>query len=94
VQVRIRRLEQGLAEIRRVRFACSIDGQPAALNLVVESEQRLAVVPEGIPGEPRTLTLPPVTPAELVGRQLCDRERDPAFLESMAVAYAMAQSML
>ena len=94
VAVRIRRLEQGPAEIRRVRFACSIEAKPAALNLVVESEQRLAIVPEGIPGEPRTLTLPPLTPAELIGRQLSDRERDPVFRESMAAAQVMAQSVL
>jgi hypothetical protein len=30
----------------------------------------------------------------LIGRQLCDRERDAAFRESMAVAQVMAQSLL
>jgi glucose-6-phosphate dehydrogenase assembly protein OpcA len=94
VRVRIKRLEQGPAEIRRMRIACSIDGKPAALNLVVEDEQRLAIVPEGIDGEPRTITLPAITPAELIGRQLSDRESDPVFRESMAVAQVMAQSVL
>jgi len=52
------------------------------------------VVLEGVEGAPRTMTLPPVSAAELVGRQLSDRERDPVFHESMAVAGAMAQSVL
>jgi glucose-6-phosphate dehydrogenase assembly protein OpcA len=94
VRVRIKRLEHGPAEIRRIRIACSIDNQPGALNLVVESEQRLAILLEGIAGEPRTMSLPPLTPAELIGRQLSDRERDPVFHESMAVAQMMAQSLL
>jgi glucose-6-phosphate dehydrogenase assembly protein OpcA len=94
VRVRIKRLDQGLAEIRRIRIACSIDHQPGALNLVVESEQRLAIVLEGIEGEPRTMTLPPLTAAEVIGRQLSDRERDPVFRESMAVAQVMAQGLL
>jgi hypothetical protein len=40
------------------------------------------------------MALPPHTAAELIGRQLSDRERDPAFRESMAVAGGMAQSLL
>jgi glucose-6-phosphate dehydrogenase assembly protein OpcA len=94
VAVRIKRLDQGPPEIRRVHFACRIDDKPAALNLLVESADRLAIVPEGIPGEPRTITLPPVTPAELIARQLSDRERDPVFRESMNLAQVMAQSLL
>lgn len=94
VRVRIRRLEQGPAEIHRVRIACTIDEKPGALNLIVESEQRLAIQLEGIEGEPRTIALPPLTPAELIGRQLSDRARDPVFRESMAVAQVMAQSVM
>jgi glucose-6-phosphate dehydrogenase assembly protein OpcA len=94
LRVRIRRLEQGPAEIHRIRIACAIDGKPGALNLVVESEQRLAIQLEGIEGEPRTIALPPLTPAELIGRQLSDRARDPVFRESMVVAQVMAQSVL
>lgn len=94
VRVRLRRLDQGPAEIRHIRIVCRIDNQPVNMNFVVESAERLAVVLEGIEGEPRTITLPPLSPAELVGRQLSDRERDPIFRESMAVAQVMAQSVL
>jgi len=94
VRVRIKRLDQGPPEIRHIRIACSIDRKPGALNLVVESAERLAIVLEGIEGEPRTMTIPPLTPAELIGRQLSDRERDPVFRASMAVAQVMAQSLL
>jgi glucose-6-phosphate dehydrogenase assembly protein OpcA len=93
-RVRIRRLDQGPPEIRRVHLACTLNEAPAALNLVVEDGQRLAIQLEGAEGAPRTLTLPPHLPAELIGRQLSDRERDPVFHESMAAAQVMAQSLL
>jgi hypothetical protein len=60
----------------------------------MEDGRRLAALLEGVEGAPRTLTLPPVSAAELVGKQLSDRERDPVFHESMAVAGAMAQCVL
>jgi glucose-6-phosphate dehydrogenase assembly protein OpcA len=94
LRVRIKRLEQGPPEIRRVRLACKLDGKPAALNLVVEDELRLAIQLEGVDAAPRTLTVPPRSPAELVGRQLSDRAPDPVFRESMAVAQILAQSVL
>ncbi|HZY88353.1 MAG TPA: glucose-6-phosphate dehydrogenase assembly protein OpcA [Gemmataceae bacterium] len=93
-RVRIRRLAEGPPEVRRVRVACTLDGKPCALNLVIEDGRRLAVLLEGIEAAPRTMTLPPSSAAELVGKQLSDRERDPVFHESMAVAQVMAQSVL
>jgi hypothetical protein len=36
----------------------------------------------------------PLSLAELVGRQLSDRERDPVFAESIATAQVLAQSLL
>jgi glucose-6-phosphate dehydrogenase assembly protein OpcA len=92
--VRIRRLEQGPPEIRRVRIACKLEGKPIALNLVVESDIRLAVLVEGVDSEPRTMTVPKQSAAELIGRQLSDREPDPVFRESMAVAQVFARSVL
>jgi glucose-6-phosphate dehydrogenase assembly protein OpcA len=93
-RIRIRRLEQGPPEVRRVRVACKLNNEPGALNLMVENDQRLAIQLEGVEAALRTLALPPISPAELVGRQLCDRERDPVFQESMAVAQVMARSLL
>jgi glucose-6-phosphate dehydrogenase assembly protein OpcA len=92
--VRVRRLGEGPPEVCRVRVACKLDDRPGALNLVAEGPQRLAIHLEGIEAAPRTLTVPPAAAAELVGRQLNDRERDPVFRESMEVAQVMAQSLL
>src|SRR5262249_32456531 len=50
VRVRVHRLEQGPPEIRRVRIASRLEDKPAALNLVVENEHRLAIHLEGVEG--------------------------------------------
>jgi glucose-6-phosphate dehydrogenase assembly protein OpcA len=92
--VRIRRLEQGPPEIRCVRIACILGDTPGAVNMTVEDGQRLVVTLEGVEAAPRTSTIPPHSPAELIGRQLSDRERDPVFRQSMKVAQTMAQSLL
>ena len=63
-------------------------------DLEAESAQRLSMHIEGADTQPRTVTVPPATPVELIGRQLSDRERDPVFRESMATAAVMAQSLL
>lgn len=94
LRVRIHRLPEGPSDVRHVRVACTLDGKPAAVNVVVEDEKRLSAHLEGVAGAPRTVTAPPQHLAELVGRQLSDRERDPVFRESMAVAQVFAQSVL
>ncbi len=93
-RIRIRRLDQGPPQIRRVRIACNVDGKPGALNLVAESDLRLAIHLEGMDAAPRTVNVPQQTPAELIGRQLSDREPDPVFHQSMAVAQVFARSVL
>jgi glucose-6-phosphate dehydrogenase assembly protein OpcA len=93
VRVRVRRLADGLPRIHRVRLESQLSGKPVALNVVRESEERLAITLEGVPSEPRTMTIPPQSPAELVGRQLSDRERDPVFRDSMAVARVLAETL-
>jgi len=94
LRLRIRRLPEGPSEVRRVRIACKLDGKPGALDFVTHDERRLAVMPEGVEATARTVTVQPQSLAELVGRQLSDRERDAAFRESMAVAQVLAQSVL
>ena len=94
VKVRIKRLEEAGPDLRRVRIACKLDGKPGAMNLVNESSNRLAIQLEGVEAAPRTVIVPPRTPAELVGRQLSDRERDPVFHQSLAVAQILAKSVL
>ena len=44
--VRVHRLDEGPPEVRRIRIACTLEGKPAAMNLVVEEEgRRLAIQP-------------------------------------------------
>jgi glucose-6-phosphate dehydrogenase assembly protein OpcA len=93
-RIRIRRLDEGPPNIRHIRIACTLDGGPAAMNLVVEDGQRLAIELEGAEGAKRTLNFPPQPPAELVGRQLSDRESDPVFHQSMVIAGVMARGLL
>ncbi len=92
--VRVHRLEQGPATIHRVRIAYRVDDKPGAMNLTVEDSQRLILELEGVEAAPRTMSIPPQSPVDLIGRQLSDRSRDPVFRESMAVAQVMAQSVL
>jgi glucose-6-phosphate dehydrogenase assembly protein OpcA len=92
--VRIHRVDDGSEEIQRIRISCRLDGKDAVLNLFVQDGPRLAMQLEGVAEAPRTMSVPPHSPAELVGRQLSDRERDPVFHESMAVAQIMARSLL
>jgi glucose-6-phosphate dehydrogenase assembly protein OpcA len=92
--VRVVRLDQGPPEIRRVRLACAVNGMPGALNLATDTSARLALTVEGADTQPRTMTTPPLTLAEIIGRQLNDRDRDPVFRETMARCRIMAQSLL
>lgn len=94
LRVRIQRHEQGPPTLARVRIACTINGKPAALNMTTEENQRLAVNVEGPETSPRTMAVPERSLADLIGRQLSDRERDPVFRESMAVAQVLARSLL
>jgi glucose-6-phosphate dehydrogenase assembly protein OpcA len=91
--VRIRRLEEGPPEVRRVLASCSMDGKDLAVDCGMEGVQRLSTTFRGIDGAARTITIPPQSPVDLIGRQLSDRARDPVFRESMAVACVMAQSV-
>ena len=93
--VRVKRLAEGPPDVRRVRISCTLDGKPVVMNLVPEEGgRRLAIQLEGVDAAPRTMSMPPLSAAELIGRQLSDRERDPAFRESMTVAQGTAQSLL
>jgi glucose-6-phosphate dehydrogenase assembly protein OpcA len=94
LRVRIHRLPEGPSEVRHVRITGTVDGKPGALDCLVEDERRLSALPEGVPAAARTVTLQRQSVAELISRQLSDREPDPVFRESMAVAQVFAQSVL
>lgn len=93
LRLRIHRLAEGPSIIHRVRIACEICGDAGALNLLHEDRGRLSIVPEGRDAALRTMVLKPQPLAELVGRQLTDRERDPVFDEAMAIAQVLAQGV-
>jgi glucose-6-phosphate dehydrogenase assembly protein OpcA len=94
VAVRIKRLPEGPSEVRRVRMQCRLEGRQAALVFRPLDSTALEVVTEGVEAAPRTVSVQPMSFAELVGRQLSDRERDPVFAESIATAQTLAQSLL
>ncbi len=94
VRFRIKRLENGSPEVQGMRIRCVLDGKPVTLDLSAEGADKLIIRLEGVEAEPRTLMVPEQSPAEVIGRQLSDRERDPVFRESMQVAQVMAKSLL
>lgn len=94
LKLRLHRLPEGPSEIRKVRIACAAAGKTSAFTFQVEGEQRLAVILEGEGAAARTMTIPAQPLSELVARQLSDRERDPVFRESMAVAQTFARSVI
>lgn len=93
VSLKIDRLSEGPAEIRRVRVSA---GDLGALEFVSEGGDRLSVTPEGRGGDasPRTVTVPPLQIADLIARQLSDREPDPVFRDSMKVAQQLARHVV
>lgn len=95
--VRIKRLAEGPSGIRSLRIAGkAVDGgKPIALVITPEDNfRRLSIAPENLGVAPRTITVQPRPVAELLGRQLSDRERDPVFRQTMTVAQTLAQSVL
>jgi glucose-6-phosphate dehydrogenase assembly protein OpcA len=93
VRIRIDRQAEAPAEIRRVHVACRPGGNATALDVGVQDERRLAIRLEGIEAAARTITMIPQSTAELVGRQLSDRDRDPVFCQAMAVAGSLARGL-
>ena len=91
VVLRIDRLAEGPSEIRRVRVLCGFEGQDGVIDFAVESADRLAVTPQGVAVQPRTVAIPTGRIGDLIGRQLSDRDPDPIFRETMKVAQRLAE---
>lgn len=91
--IRIRRLADAPRGIRQVRLG---GAAPALVVTPEDEDQRLSlvIVGEGEETAPRTITAIPQPLAELLGRQLSDRDRDPIFRKTMEVAQALALSVL
>ena len=92
VRLRIDRLSEGPAAIRRVRVARGFDGQDGGVEFAAEPDGRLLFAPiDGPPCADRTVSGQDPALPELIGRQLSDREPDAVFRESMKVAHVLAQ---
>jgi glucose-6-phosphate dehydrogenase assembly protein OpcA len=94
VIVTLKRLPEGEAQLRRILISCTLSGKSVTMNLQPEDGNRLSITLEGMESAPRTVTTPPQTLADLIGRQLSDRERDSVFRESMSIAQQLAKSVL
>ena len=94
LRLAIDRRPEGPSEICQIRMVCAVDGQLGALNFTAEDGDRLSVQPEGLEAVPRTITVKPSSTADIVGRQLSDRDPDPVFREAMTAAHVLAQAML
>jgi glucose-6-phosphate dehydrogenase assembly protein OpcA len=94
VRLRIDRLPEGPPEVRRVRITGGPESKPAVLEFASEGEGRLVVAPIGSEVAPRTVAVRAQRIAELIGRQLSDREPDPVFRESMKVAQQLARHVV
>ncbi len=93
--VLIRRLADAPEGIRKFHLACHIQDAAEALNVIPEDgDRRLSVDLENDDLAPRTVTMSAPPLAELVARQLSDRERDPAFRSTMVMAEALARSVI
>jgi glucose-6-phosphate dehydrogenase assembly protein OpcA len=91
LRLRIQRLVEGRPVVHRLRITCTVNGKSGALVFMDQDGQRLSVVTEGIEAAERTLTVKVEGLADLAGKQFSDREFDPVFHESMAVARTLAQ---
>ncbi len=94
VTLRIDRMPEGPPEIRRVRISCGPGGNSGVFDFKAEDGDRLSVAPEGVAVAPRTVAAPPLRIAELIGRQLSDREPDTIFRETMKVAQHLARRVV
>ncbi len=93
LRLRIHRLEEGPSRLRRVHIACTLCDEPGAIDLRDEDNGRISVSLEGQEGDARTVASIVPSPAELVSRQLTDRDRDPVFSEAMKVAQLLASGV-
>jgi glucose-6-phosphate dehydrogenase assembly protein OpcA len=94
IRLRFRRLSEGPSEVRHVQVACAPGGTTVSVDISVEDERRLAVRLGQADTAPRTVTIQTQSVPEMLARQLSDREPDPIFRESMAVAHVLAQGLL
>jgi glucose-6-phosphate dehydrogenase assembly protein OpcA len=92
VSLRIDRLADGPSEIRRLWVSAGNLGALEFNNS--DGGGRLSVAPQGVDVAARTVTVQPQPIAELIARQLSDREPDLIFRESIKVAQQLARHVV
>jgi len=91
----LRRLADAPQGVRKVSIQCEVQDRDEVIHLVPEDDgRRLCVDLVNDDLAPRTIAIPPQTIADLVARQLSNRERDPAFRATMAVGQILAARVL
>jgi glucose-6-phosphate dehydrogenase assembly protein OpcA len=93
VTLKWKRLDDGPAEIRRIKMVGGPAENPVSLEFASEGDGRLSVK-SGSDEASRTVAVQPRNIADLIARQLTDREPDSAFLESMVVAQQLARRVV
>lgn len=97
VRLRIERQAEGPPSIQVARVSCRLDGHPGAVELTQQDGRRVSARPlvDGEPAETaeRTVSIVERSTAEMVGRQLSDRDRDPVFRDAMTIAGTLAQTL-
>jgi glucose-6-phosphate dehydrogenase assembly protein OpcA len=92
--VRMHRLSKGPNEVTGVQINHCRGGIASLTKMQRIDDLHLAAMVEGAGTELRTVTARPQSVAEMIGRQLSDREPDPLFRRSMTVAQVFAKSVL
>jgi glucose-6-phosphate dehydrogenase assembly protein OpcA len=94
VQLTIRRLAEGGAEIQKVRIMSGACGRSTTISCADVGAGRLVMTSDAAPGVVRTLSTLPQSRADLVARQLPDLARDALFRGCLALGRTMAQALL
>jgi len=94
-QVRLRLVRQAdaPADIGRIQVACKFAGSARTLDISNQDPRRFCAEIEGQALSQRVIAVKVPKLAELVGRQLSDRERDAVFHSSMVAAQRLAQAV-
>jgi glucose-6-phosphate dehydrogenase assembly protein OpcA len=92
--LRIRRLGDEPRGLRRVRLGCALGDWPWDMSIVPLDDEHLGVLSDESDTAARTVAVKPLSLADIVARQLSDRERDVVFRQSMIVAQDLAQGIL
>jgi glucose-6-phosphate dehydrogenase assembly protein OpcA len=95
VNLQITRHDEGPGDLQHVRISCSITARDCLLDARLDHDgRRLIIQPIGLDASPRSILIPRQTNPTLIGQQLSDRVRDPAFHHAVECAAILAKTLL